>query len=385
MRHRWLLLIVALAGLLVFLLWPREPARDADQADGGFSVVDILAGEQAAEGFARITGPEPLDFPADHGPHPEYRHEWWYVTGNLRGEDDRHFGYQITFFRFNVDPEAPGGDSAWSTNQVWMAHLALTDTESGRYYHHERFARGAAGLAGAEVEPFRVWLEDWRLDGEAGEDIMPLVLQAGEGEVVVSLRLEALKPLVLQGDRGYSRKGPEPGNASRYYSYTRLHTEGELEVEGEKHRVQGLSWMDREWGSSVLSENQQGWDWFSLQLDDGIDIMYYTLRLADGGIDPRSKGLWVGPDGSSGLLTSEGVELEATRHWDSPAGDARYPVAWQLRVPERDLVLEIEAVLDDQELRTGFRYWEGAVRISGERDGLPVQGHGYAELTGYAE
>jgi predicted secreted hydrolase len=384
MRRRWWLLLVVLVGLLLILLWPREPAEDADQADG-FSVVDMLTGEQAAEGYARVTGPEALNFPEDHGAHPEYRHEWWYVTGNLHAENNRHFGYQITFFRFNVDPEATHGESAWSTNQVWMAHLALTDTETGRYFHHERFARGAAGLAGADVGPFRVWLEDWRLEGEEGEDIMPLQLTASEGDIAVSLTLEAAKPLVLQGDRGYSQKGPEPGNASRYFSYTRLRTVGELNVEGETFQVQGLSWMDREWGSSVLSEEQRGWDWFSLQLDDGVDIMFYTLRLRDGDVDPRSKGVWVEQDGSYTVLPGEAIELEVVRHWDSPAGDASYPVAWRLRIPGRDLALEVEAILDDQELRTGFRYWEGAVRIRGEREGSPVRGHGYAELTGYAE
>ncbi|MCC5858534.1 MAG: carotenoid 1,2-hydratase [Ectothiorhodospiraceae bacterium] len=375
--------VVLLAGIAVWWFWPSGPERPTP-AGAEQSVTRFLSGEEAAEDYPRITGPEPLRFPRDHGAHPEYRHEWWYLTGQLETVQGRHFGYQITFFRFNLDPRAPERDSAWGTNQAWMAHLGVTDTEAERFRHRERFARGGAiGLAGAEVDPFRVWLEDWVLEGASGEDIMPLHLRVEDDELMLDLRLEALKPLVLQGDAGYSRKGPEPGNASRYYSYTRLATEGELVIDGQRHAVQGLSWMDREWGSSVLSEGQVGWDWFSLQLDDQTEIMYYTLRRDDGSVDPRSKGLFVAADGSTRLLEHEAVELEALRHWESPLGDARYPVAWRMRIPSLGLELDMEAVLDDQELRTGFRYWEGAVTVRGEREGRGTRGRGYAELTGY--
>ncbi len=383
---RWaalpLVMLVLVAG---WWLWPSPPGSP-DASGQTQSVTRFLSGEEAAEGYARITGPEALEFPRDHGAHPGYRHEWWYITGQLETAQGRHFGYQITFFRFNLDPDAPERTSDWGTDQVWMAHLGLTDTDGGRFHHRERFSRGGdIGLAGAAVDPFRVWLDDWRLDGAAGPDIMPLRLQAADDGLALDLHLDALKPLVLQGEAGYSQKGPDPGNASRYFSYTRLATDGELILDGERFRVSGLSWMDREWGSSVLSEGQTGWNWFSLQLDDQTEIMYYILRLDDGAIDPRSKGLFVAADGSSQVLQTQDVELEETRHWDSPLGDARYPVAWRLRIPSRDLQLDIEAVLDDQELRTGFRYWEGAVRIRGARDGEPVAGRGYAELTGYAE
>ncbi len=376
---------LVLAGIAFWWFWASEPEQPAPTG-AEQSVTRFLSGEDAAADYPRVTGSEPLRFPRDHGAHPEYRHEWWYLTGQLETARGRHFGYQITFFRFNLDPQAPERASAWGTNQVWMAHLGLTDTEAGRFRHRERFARGGAiGLAGAEVEPFRVWLEDWVLKGTTGEDIMPLHLQAEDGDLLLDLRLDALKPLVLQGDAGYSRKGPEPGNASRYFSYTRLATEGELVIDGQRHAVQGLSWMDREWGSSVLSQGQVGWDWFSLQLDDETEIMYYTLRRDDGSVDPRSKGLFVAADGSTRLLEHGDVELRATRHWDSPLGDARYPVAWRMRIPPLGLELDIEAVLDDQELRTGFRYWEGAVAVRGEREDRGVGGRGYAELTGYAD
>lgn len=359
-----------------------EPSPSADNA--GDSPLGLLSGEDALDGYARITGPRDVDFPADHGAHPDYRHEWWYVTGNLYAGDGRRFGYQLTFFRFNLAPEMAQRRAALATNQVWMAHLALTDADGERFLHAERLARGGAGLAGAEPEPFRVWLEDWRLEGGRGADPTPFRLQAATAEFGLSFELQADKPLVLQGERGYSRKGDDPGNASFYYSWTRLATRGEIRLDGEVLPVTGQSWMDREWGTSTLTEEQQGWDWFSIQLDDGRDIMFYHLRLADGGIEPRSKGLLVEADGSYRVLDLDAVDLQARRYWDSPQGDARYPVAWRMRIAEEDLDLRLEALLDDQELRGGFRYWEGAIDVHGEAAGSPVQGHGYAELTGYA-
>ena len=367
---------------VLFLAACQEPAPPADP--DGDSPLGLLSGEEGLDGYARITAPREVDFPADHGAHPDYRHEWWYVTGNLQSENGRRFGYQLTFFRFNLAPEMQQRRASLATNQVWMAHLALTDADGERYLHAERLARGAAGLAGAEVEPFRVWLEDWQLEGGSGEDPTPFRLQAGTEDFDLSLTLQADKPLVLQGDRGYSQKGDDPGNASFYYSWTRLGTSGEIRLDGELVSVTGESWMDREWGTSTLTEEQQGWDWFSIQLDDGRDIMFYHLRLSDGGIEPRSKGLLVEADGSYRVLDLDAVALEALRYWDSPEGDARYPVAWRMQIAGEALDLRLEAVLDDQELRGGFRYWEGAIDVRGEAADGTVRGHGYAELTGYA-
>ena len=362
-----------------------ETARDEADDGNSTSVTGVLSGEDVAEGFPRVTGPREFEFPADHGAHPEYRHEWWYVTGNLESDDGRRFGYQLTFFRFRLVPDEVERRSGLATDQVWMAHLAVTDPAGGRFEHAERLARGAAGLAGAQPEPFRVWLEDWELAGHDGEDVMPMTISAEEDGLSVQLRMQARKPLVLQGDRGYSRKGPDPGNASHYYSWTRLDTEGELTVDGERIAVSGESWMDREWGTSTLTEEQTGWDWLSLQLSDDREIMFYHLRREDGGVDPHSKGLLVETDGAHRVLDLDEVRLRATRYWDSDDGRARYPVAWTLEIPGEDLQLVIEAILDEQELRNGFRYWEGAVDVSGSRAGQEVTGHGYAELTGYAE
>ncbi|MEX0731469.1 MAG: lipocalin-like domain-containing protein [Aquisalimonadaceae bacterium] len=373
--------------LLLVLLLGGCGSVDSPEPAGGepLSITGALAGEEDIAGYARVTGPREFSFPDDHGAHPDYRHEWWYVTGNLASETGRRFGYQVTFFRFNVAPEMAERRSALATNQVWMAHLALTDPETGRFLHAERFARGAAGLAGATVRPFRVWLEDWSLSGGEGDDVMPMRFVAEEEAFALDLRLEAIKPLVLQGDRGYSRKGAGAGNASHYYSYTRLVTEGALLLDGEAYQVSGESWMDREWGTSALSEDQAGWDWFSLQLADGREIMFYRLREDGGGTDKHSRGLLVQEDGAYRPLAVDEVVLRATRHWRSPVSGARYPVAWSLAIPGERLDLRIEPVQDDQEMRSGFRYWEGAVEVSGGDGETPVAGRGYVELTGYGQ
>lgn len=361
-------------------------APEAPESPETLSVTGALAGEEGIAGLARVEGPEPLVFPRDHGPHPAYRHEWWYITGHLFDDRSRHHGFQVTLFRFNV---APGADtdrpSAWASDQLWMAHFAITDSAGGEYHHFERLSRGALGLAGGQADPFRIWLEDWTL--KAADDSpgpFPMRVRFRDGDTALTLRLESEKPLVLQGDEGYSQKGPEAGNASRYFSWTRLAAEGELRLEGEVRPVQGQAWKDREWGTSALSEDHAGWDWFSVQLDDGHELMFYHLRLEDGRVDPISKGLWVDPEGNTRRLGLDDVSLRATDHWQSPDGRAEYPAGWRLEMPNASLRLTLTPTVADQELRGGaFRYWEGALRVTGEHAGREVGGWGYAELTGY--
>lgn len=344
-----------------------------------FDVTAALSGEEQAAGYRRVTGPEPLAFPRDHGPHPGYRHEWWYVTGNVTTDSGRHFGFQATLFRFNIAPEMPARESHLATNQLWMAHMAVTDTRAGAFHHRERFVRGAAGLAGGSARPFRVHAEDWVMRSR-GPGAMPMELHFPADDLAIELRLTPRKPLVLQGEQGYSRKGPEPGNASRYYSYTRLAADGRIVVAGEAHAVAGTAWMDREWGTSSLGADQAGWDWFALQLDDDRELMFYRLRRRDGSTSPRSEGLLVAADGTTRRLSADQVRLEPRRYWQSPRG-GRYPVAWRMQVPEHDLDLVVEPVVEHQELDGVFRYWEGAVRVRGDAG---PDGRGYAELTGYA-
>jgi predicted secreted hydrolase len=344
----------------------------------------LLGGDDTA-GFERATAPRPFRFPEDHGPHPGFRHEWWYFTGNLRTPEGRRFGYQLTFFRFALSPPgAAARASRWAATQAYMAHFTLADAAGRRFRFFERAGRGALGLAGASPKPFRVWIDDWTAEGGA-TSLLPIRLHALGGGVSIDLLLDAGKPVVPQGDRGLSRKGAEPGNASYYYSMTRLATRGSVRLDGTPFPVEGSSWLDREWGTSALGKEQAGWDWFALQLSDGRDLMFYRLRRTGGGADPYSAGALVLPDGSWKVLSLADVRIDALDHWISPESGARYPSRWRLRLPSEGLALDIVPLLPDQELRTSIRYWEGAVSVGGTAHGKPIGGEGYVELTGYGE
>jgi len=343
------------------------------------SLTEMLAGG-STEGYARATEPREFRFPEDHGLHEDFRTEWWYFTGNLVTAGGRRFGYQFTLFRNALAPESPARESDWATRQVYMAHFAVTDPVNSAFHAHERFSRGAADLAGVETQPFRAWLEDWEI---SGEDPPPFRLRAAEGGTSIELEVDTAKPVVLNGDQGLSQKGQQPGNASYYYSYTRMPTRGTVTVGYKTFEVQGSSWLDREWSTSALEEGQVGWDWFALQLSDGRDLMVYRLRRADGGSDELSNGTLVAADGASLLLQQDNFAIEALDTWSSPATGIRYPSRWRLTVPDANIDLEIRPLLPDQELNLSFRYWEGAVSINGISAGSPVTGQGYVELTGY--
>lgn len=370
----FVVVLLAAAAVAAWLLWPR-PAGEAD----GFTLQGLLGGQ--AEGYARAEAVRPFAFPADHGPHPDYRSEWWYLTGNLFTPEGRRFGFQFTVFRFALAPQPRGGQSAWATRQAYMAHFTLTDLASGRFHAFERFSRGGAGLAGAQADPFRVWLEDWALAGRG--DPWPWQLRAAAEQVGLALRLAPAQPPVLQGQEGLSRKGPERGNASYYYSYPRLQATGEVRLVGERLPVKGSVWLDREWSTSALSPELAGWDWFALQFEDGGELMIYQLRGEQGGSSPFSAGTYVPPQGPPRRLTAREFELEALESWTSPNTGVSYPARWRLRIPDLAADLEVRAALADQELDLAVRYWEGAVDVSGKLQGRQAEGVGYMELTGY--
>ena len=361
------------------------PDGDADSgvSDVAGPVARILGGDVGSEGFERALGPRPFEFPRDHGSHGRFRTEWWYFTGHLMTPARRRFGFQLTFFRFALAPSTTPRPSRWAGRDVYMAHFAVTDVETGGFHAFERFARGAVGLAGARATPFRVWVEGWEA-ASAGGAFLPLRLRAARGAVALDVELRPGKPWVAQGDRGFSVKGGRPGNASYYYSFTRLPAAGSLRVDGVEHRVSGNAWLDREWSTSALGPGQVGWDWFAFHLDDGRDFMYYRLRRRDGAADPASAGVLV--DGSGGVrrIAADDVDLEVLDMWTSPTGDAAYPARWSLRAPALGLAFEVEPLAADQEHRGRFRYWEGAVRVQGAAGGSPVSGSGYVELVGYA-
>jgi len=338
---------------------------------------------QPLEGFARAAPGTLLAFPDDFGPHDDYLTEWWYYTGNLDAEDGSRFGYQLTFFRRAL--ASPGEmierSSSWSTEQVYLAHFALSDIDRKDFHAFERFSRGAADLAGAQADPFQVWLYDWSVE-QTTEGVYRL--QASQDGIRIDLELKDLKGPVLQGEQGYSQKGPDPGNASYYYSQTRLESSGRVEVRGAEYLVKGLSWMDHEFSTSALTSEQVGWDWFSFQLDEGSDLMLFQIRQVDGSIDPFSSGTLVAPDGSTMGISRDEFEINATGSWKSPHSGAVYPAGWEVRVPAVDLVLVVTPLQADQELNLTYTYWEGAVSIEGTYQGQAVNGKGYIEMTGYA-
>ncbi len=378
-RRVVIVLTLALAMGALYLLSRPEPPLDPKAS---LAVAEVLRGAND-EGYARAIEPRELRFPADHGPHPEFRTEWWYYTGNLETAGGRRFGFQLTFFRSALAPRMPERESAWATRQAWLAHFAVTDVAGGRFHSFERWSRGAAGLAGARAEPFRVWVKDWTAEGFGGH-APPMRLTASEGDVGIDLVLQQGKPPVLQGDRGLSQKGPEIGNASYYYSLTRMPAAGSVHLGGERFAVTGLAWMDREWSTSSLGRDQVGWDWFAIQLSDGTDLMLYRLRRRDGAADPASSGTVVSLSGEARHLALPDLRIASSGAWRSPRSGARYPAQWRIQIPSEELDLEIRPLLADQELDISFRYWEGAVEIEGSRQGRPVRGRGYVELTGYA-
>lgn len=336
----------------------------------------------SVEGFASARAPRAFRFPADHGPHPEFRSEWWYYTGNVAADDGRRFAFQLTFFRFALSPRAQARRSAWASNQVYMAHFAVTDIAEDRFHAAERFSRAALGLAGARAEPFRVWLGNW----QAGADdaYSSQSLRAEDGGYAIDLRLGEARAPVLNGDAGLSQKSAGAGNASYYYSVPRIAVTGSLATPAGAWQVQGTAWFDREWSSSALAADQTGWDWFALQLSDGRDLMIYQLRSRDGGVDPHSAGTLVEADGRVQALAAGDFLLDTLDYWRSPRDGARYPSRWRLRVPDAGIDLEVKPESADQELNLAFRYWEGASRAIGTSASAPVTGRGHVELTGYA-
>jgi predicted secreted hydrolase len=381
--------IASLIAWLALLTGAACVSSEQDQSATGGSARSITQAlsNGSASGFSRAYVPREFVFPEDHGPHPEYKHEWWYITGNLRTDAGRHFGFQLTFFRFGLTPHTETRTSSWATSQLYMAHFTLSDVASEKFHRFERFSRAAAGLAGAAARPFRVWLENWFIEGASGQPVNrtpSLHVYARAEDIAIDLIAESDKPIVLHGERGLSRKNAAPGNASYYYSATRLRTSGQIQLGKQRFRVEGLSWLDREWSTSALDQDQVGWDWFAIQLADGYELMFYQLRTRDGKAHAYSQGTLVAPDGSVRQLEPDNVRLEVRDHWTSTRTGTRYPSRWYLSILDDDIRLQIDPYLIDQELDVSVRYWEGAVKATGTRGSVPVRGQGYVELVGYA-
>ncbi|MCC6484139.1 MAG: carotenoid 1,2-hydratase [Armatimonadetes bacterium] len=341
------------------------------------------------EGFERATRIRAFTFPSDHAAHPGYRTEWWYYTG-IVSSGKREFGYELTFFRVALAPSLRARASHWATRDVLFAHFAVTDVSAKRFFYDQRVGRPVLGLAGYSADKLDVFIGP---DGSAGQwsvrqsgEAMRLRASANGHEIDLTLR--AKRPPVLNGRDGLSQKGPGAGNANYYYSVPRLVTRGSLSVQGKRYSVSGMTWMDHEWGTSELAPNQKGWDWFSLRLSDGSDLMLYSLRDARSRPTPYSSGTIVRSDGTTLSLSQKDFSIRANGHWKSPRTGGLYPSGWTLMAPKEKLRLSVTPLLKDQELvtagTTGVSYWEGAVRAEGSHAGRSVSGEGYVELTGYA-
>jgi len=326
-----------------------------------------------------------FEFPKDHGSHPEFRTEWWYFTGNLTGESGKEFGYQFTIFRTALTPDSIKRDSRFGTNQIYMGHFTISDISNNKFYYFERFSRGAAGLAGVTIEPLKVNLENYKIyETDKSDYEFPKVkISAKEENVGIELDLTPEKPIIFQGDGGLSQKSKGEGNASYYYSITRIITEGIITINNKNYKVKGYSWLDREWSTSALSEEQAGWDWFSIQLSNNTEIMYYNLRKKDGTADEFSNGCIVNRNGEKENINLNEVVLQIIDYWENDEGK-KYPSGWILKIPSKKTELKIIPAIKNQELKLAIRYWEGSVKIEGIYEGMPVSGRGYVELTGYS-
>ncbi|KIC48856.1 lipocalin-like domain-containing protein [Tateyamaria sp. ANG-S1] len=340
--------------LLLFLLWPMAALSQ------GFAGLGT-----DADGFA-IPEPDPVfDFPSDHGPHPDYRIEWWYLTANLSDADGTPYGLQWTLFRSAL---APGEAEGWQSPQVWFAHAAVTTPDA--HFATERFARGGTGVAGVVPEPFRAWIDEWVMEGETLDAVR---LRAQGPDFGYQMELTAQGPLVFQGQGGFSVKSAD-GQASYYYSQPFYQIAGTLMLPEGPVEVTGQAWLDREWSSQPLSENQTGWDWFSLSFDSGDKMMGFQLRQRDGSRFTAST--WIEPDGSTtpypdGAFRAEPLETTSVAGRD-------VPTAWQVRLPDRGVDVRVEALNPNAWMPLSIPYWEGPVRVSGSHTGV-----GYLEMTGY--
>lgn len=342
----------------------------------------LLPAAALAEWRVSLPGWTPR-FPEDHGAHTDFKTEWWYFTGNVESEDGREFGYQLTFFRQGViDPAQETPASRFIQRDVKFAHFAVSDIDSKKFHHFQKLARGAFGEAGFDDGPRLAWIDSWTCERIGLHDFR---LTADGDGTAIDLTLRSKRDPVWHGRDGVSQKSEGEGRASHYYSLTRLETTGTIRIGDQTHRVSGLSWFDHEWATNQLAAHQTGWDWFSLQFENGGELMLFQIRTRDGGRDPYSSGTWISADGKTQKIRREDFELEPIEWWKSPKTGGRYPVAWTISIPSQAVDLVVRARFPAQELDSEpFSYWEGAVAAEGTLGAEPLRGKGYLEMTGYA-
>jgi len=323
------------------------------------------------------------EFPRDHFNHPDFQTEWWYYTGNLKSADGRRFGFELTFFRQAVSRD-PTRNSAWEVRDLYLAHLALSDLDGGKFYHKERTNRSGPGIAGVKESRGRVWNGNWQIQWHGTDQ----ELKAVDERFELHLTLHTEKPPVIHGENGVSQKAEGPGHASHYISLTRLATSGVIELGSKRFEVSGTSWMDHEFFTHQLEPEQTGWDWLSLQLEDHSEVMLFHIRRKDGSIDPYSAGTYVDAEGKTTHLRSSDFKLQPVgEKWTSPLTGAQYPIHWRIAIPILGVELEAKTPLVSQELtgktKISPTYWEGTIVLTGQRNSQPLSGAGYLEMTGY--
>lgn len=368
--------------LIAFLSLVGIAAKLTAVAENPRTVAGLLTETAPPPGFEYALEPRPFEFPKDHSSHPKFRSEWWYFTGNVESDSGVPFGFQLTLFRFALRPQLNESSSPWRTRNVYLGHFAVSDITAGVFHNFERQGRPALELAGARGKPPRIWIRDWSIELiDVEQEIWRL--KAQEAGVAIDLIASALRPIAAQGDRGLSQKSAQPGNASYYYSIPRLAVAGSIATPSENYQVSGNAWFDHEWSTSALAEGQVGWDWFSLQLSDGSDIMFYQIRNAKGHTEATSHGVLLTEHGNQTTLHADEIQITITQHWQSPTSGARYPAAWQIRIPSHKIVLDVLPRMPQQEWDKNFVYWEGAVVVTGESAAELINGTGYVELVGY--
>jgi len=357
-----------------------------------FLTLTIFTSALLSQEFKRALPGRTFSFPQDHFSHPEFKTEWWYYSGHLLTQEKKSYGYQLTFFRTGLNRETKQR-SKWSIQDLYFAHLAITDESKKKFGYLEKISRGSLGEAGAlpykpSEKTFRIWIEDWAIEG-TGPEMQSHSLKAGNKNFGIELLLVPEKNPVIHGQNGISQKAEGEGYASHYYSISRFKTEGKILLQHKEIPVQGISWMDHEFGSAQLREYQAGWDWFSIQLANGMELMFYQIRWKDGKVDPYSSGTIVFPDGTHLHLTKKEFQIEVLDQWKSPKSNAVYPSKWKIKVPGHQIELALSPTVKGQELitkeSTRVTYWEGSVKVEGKYQGSSIDGLGYAELTGYAE
>ena len=324
------------------------------------------------------------EFPRDHAAHPGFKTEWWYYTGHLQGTNGKRYGYELTFFRSQTKEETEKSTNPWNLENAYAAHFAVSDIGEKRFFFEEKLNRAGLGIAGANDQVYNVWNELWfaELLGQRH------LLRASSKEHELHLLLTEEKPPVIHGRNGISQKATCEGCASHYYSLTQLKTEGVVYDNGQPVPVTGYSWMDHEFGSNQLSPDQVGWDWFSVQLSDGTELMLYLMRRKDGTLDVNSSGTFIAKNGASRYLAAKEYTVTPLGYWTSPKTKGKYPMGWRVEVPSQQLSLTLRPAFEDQELvteeSTKVAYWEGATDVEGTAGGNPVTGQAYVEMTGYA-